>query len=50
MSKSAEGVVEKAVTFTGVVQRVIIAPPKIKKKIFSVTQWEKRKSEFKGFI
>ena len=49
MSKSAEGIVEKAVTWNGVIRRVIIAPPKIKRKIFSVTQWEKETSEFEGF-
>ena len=49
MAKSAVGVVEDAETFTGVIRRLIICRPRIKRKSYAVTQWENGAPGFEGF-
>jgi len=50
MPNSAEGTVDKATAFTGVVRKVIISRPKIKRRTYGVTQWEKGTPGCEGFI
>jgi hypothetical protein len=50
MTKSAEGIVEKATTFTGTVRKIVIIQPKIKSKTFGLTQWEKETPNTEGFM
>lgn len=50
MVKSAEGVIEEAETFTGIVRKIIDIKPRIKRKSYSVTQWEKKGIDLEPFI